>query len=298
MSLVAGEVIHIIKCVAVDVKIRRTEDCYSELPVSHRNQSKFLTPITHILTSHGTHRDCSQVLPVMYEIDQHWHRLSPRPIEVIAPQTLQPMKEPEWKYVNPSKLATSGIYTQNDLNDLRDHIMFPAEKSAVLNSVARSMTGKNIPANSISIMGMMNEETLNEIAESAARKFWNGFITFGSFSAGVLAVFIIFKFIKTILDTIIHGYQLHSIYGCGLTLCGAAWSSLTHLLIRRADERRNKTPAADESSDDLRDTRSRADRPGTSEFNKVAEQLKQISFGNLLSKGEGVTSGGPTVINK
>ncbi|MEC4734871.1 MAG: hypothetical protein O7161_02885 [Wolbachia endosymbiont of Halictus tumulorum] len=127
MALVAGEVIHIIKCIAVDVKIRHTEDCFIELPVNHGNKSQFLTPVTHILTNHGTHRDCSLVLPVMYEIDQIWHRFTPRPIEAVPPRVLQPLKEPRWHYVNPSNLATSGIYTQGDLTNLKDHIMFPAE---------------------------------------------------------------------------------------------------------------------------------------------------------------------------
>ncbi|XP_076660708.1 uncharacterized protein LOC143364080 [Halictus rubicundus] len=194
MALVAGEVIHIIKCVAVEVKIRHTETCFTELPVKHGNKSQFLTPMTHIITNQGTHRDCNQILPVMYEIDQTWHRITPKPIEAVPPQILQPLKEPIWRYVNPSNLATSGIYTQGDLNDLRDHIMFPAEKSAILNSVAQSITGKTLPDGSISIMDMINEETLNKIAENTAEKLWHGFITFGSFSAGMLAVFIIFKF--------------------------------------------------------------------------------------------------------
>ncbi|XP_076660811.1 E3 SUMO-protein ligase ZBED1-like [Halictus rubicundus] len=166
MALVAGEVIHIIKCVPVDVKIRHTATCFTELPVQHVNKSQFLTPMTRIITNHGTHRDCNQILPK-------------------SPQVLQPLKEPIWRYVNPSNLATSGIYTQSDLNNLKDDIMFPAEKSAVLNSVARSITGKTLPDGSISIMNMINEETLDKIAENTAEKLWHGFITFGSFSAGV-----------------------------------------------------------------------------------------------------------------
>ncbi|XP_078051321.1 uncharacterized protein LOC144477472, partial [Augochlora pura] len=151
-GLTAGEVIHIIKCIVVDVRVRHTADCYNELPVANGNNSLFLTPKTHILTNHGTHRECSHVLPVMYEIEESWHRLSPRPIEVIPPQMLQPLEEPKWQYINPSNLATSGIYTQNNLNNLSDHIIFPAEKSAILNSVARTMTGKEIRSEGLSVI--------------------------------------------------------------------------------------------------------------------------------------------------
>ncbi|XP_078051819.1 uncharacterized protein LOC144477967, partial [Augochlora pura] len=50
MALTAGEVIHIIKCIAVEVPIRHTADYYNELPVTNGNNSLFLTPKTHILT--------------------------------------------------------------------------------------------------------------------------------------------------------------------------------------------------------------------------------------------------------
>jgi len=40
----------------------------------------------------------------------------------------QPLTRPAWKYVSPSGLAASGIYSGEDLDRLRDHIMFPVEK--------------------------------------------------------------------------------------------------------------------------------------------------------------------------
>lgn len=38
-AVTSGEVIHIIKCIPVECKIRQTENCYNELPVTHRNTS-------------------------------------------------------------------------------------------------------------------------------------------------------------------------------------------------------------------------------------------------------------------
>ena len=37
--------------------------------------------------------------------------------------------KPIWNYTNLASLATSGIYTQADLDKLRDYIMFPAEET-------------------------------------------------------------------------------------------------------------------------------------------------------------------------
>jgi len=36
----------------------------------------------------------------------------------------------------------SEIYSDNDLDTLRDHIMFPAERPSVLNTVDRGMIGQ------------------------------------------------------------------------------------------------------------------------------------------------------------
>ena len=50
MSVIAGETVYIVKCIPVDVKYRKTEKFYLELPTFGGNQSFFLSLRTHILT--------------------------------------------------------------------------------------------------------------------------------------------------------------------------------------------------------------------------------------------------------
>lgn len=50
-------------------------------------------------------------------------------------------------------------------------------------------------------------------------------------SAGILAIIIIVRLAKLVIDTIIHGYALDSIYGWSLHLLGALWASVTSLLL-------------------------------------------------------------------
>lgn len=237
MANVAGEVAHIIKCTPVAVKLRHTTECYQELPISHQNKSLFLSPKSRILLKSGTIRECTTILPVMYHLENAWYQLSPQPIGAIAPQEIKPLKKPTWKYVDAKSLATSGIYSQNDLENLRDHIMFPVERPALLHTIARGATGKFVPQNTISLSGLLNEADIERLAENTIRKFWEGFITFGSASAGVIMIFLILKSVKACVNTLIRGYALHTIYGWSLKLLGAVWSSLTHLLISR-----DKTP--------------------------------------------------------
>lgn len=142
MALLAGEVIHIIKCVPVEVTLAQTNLCYNQLPVLRNNQTYYLTPQTHILLRQGTQTTCNMLAPAMYQLGDTWYKFVPRPVDTIPPITIKPLTKPVWKYINPGSLATSGIYTETDLKDLRDHIMFPAERPAVLNSLARGVMGR------------------------------------------------------------------------------------------------------------------------------------------------------------
>lgn len=78
--------------------------------------------------------------------------------------------------------------------------MFPMEKPSMLNTIARGAMGQEIPAGSLSLTNLLDEESLNQRAESAGARLWKTFVTFGSASAKVLAIFM--KFMKLIIDTV------------------------------------------------------------------------------------------------
>lgn len=237
MAVIAGEVAHIIKCIPIKCKLRRTDACYHEIPVTYRNESLFLSTTSRMLLKSATQTECNPLLPTQYFIEEAWYRLYPQPIEVLPPQQLKPMSKPTWKYVTPGDLASSGIYSASDIEKLRDRIMFPAEKPALLNHLARGSAGYQVPAGSISLQGLLDENTLNHIADNATRRIWNGFLQFGTASAGVIGIFLVIRIIKLVIDTCIHGYALHSLYGWSLYLLGALWSSITGLLVTLAHKR-------------------------------------------------------------
>jgi len=106
------------------------------------------------------------------------------------------------------------------------------EKPSMMNTIARAAMRQRIPERNISMMNLLDEQSLDKIVESAGTHLWKGFITFRSASAGILAgiVFIIVRLIKLIIVTIIHGYALHSIsIRCGIHPVAAIWSSVIHL---------------------------------------------------------------------
>ncbi|KMQ90429.1 hypothetical protein RF55_9815 [Lasius niger] len=214
MAVTTGEVTHIIKCIPVDVTIRKTKDCYTELPKTIRNPSLYLSPKSRIITKFANQRECSYEMPTMYHTEETWIQFAPDPqIRQLAPQQLQPMTTLSWEYLTPGPLAISGIYSEQDIQKLRDHIMFSAERPALLNTIARGLSGHPIDKDAVSVYNLLDEASLNKIAENAASRVWNGFVTFGSATAGIFGILIIVRIVKIIVDTAIHGYALHSAYG-------------------------------------------------------------------------------------
>lgn len=247
MAVAAGEAIHVIKCIPIEVTARKTNTCHTELPITVRNASLYMTPKSRIITKHHTIRDCNSLLPILYNIDETWVQLNPAPVLTTPPHEIKPLTKLSWKYLAPKSLAVSGIYSQQDLDELRDHIMFPAEKSAVLHTIARGFTGQSFPSDTVSLQNLLDENSLNRIYNNTLTKIWNGFTTFGAATAGVFGIFVIIRLIKIIFDTLIHGYALHAAYGCSLHLLAAIWSSFTHLLLYLANKKQ-ANPLPDENT--------------------------------------------------
>lgn len=230
-AVIAGDVIHLIKCMPVECRVRHTEQCFNELPVTYKNTSMFILPRSRIITTAGTPRDCNGLLPTLYKLHDTWFRVDQKPVETMPPQIIKPLTQPKWKYYSPEVLASSGIYSNEDLERFKDLIMFPVERPNTLHNLARGARGQPVPLGSISIKGLLDEDSLNKIAENAGKRIWSGFVSFGSASAGILGIFIVIRVAKLIIDTLIHGYALHSIYGWSIHLIGAIWSSVTYLLL-------------------------------------------------------------------
>lgn len=241
MALLAGEVIHIVKCVPVEVKIAQTSECYEQLPVIRGNITHFLTPQTHILLRQGTQVTCNALAPSMYRLEGAWYRFLPKPVETTPPTIIKPLTKPTWKYVSPGALATTGIYTQNDLDELRDHIMFPAERPAVLNTVVRGVMGQSTFMQGGSIANLMDEASIKKIVASTWEKFWGKFLIFGNVSAGLIGIYLCARTMKLVLDTLVHGYALHTVYGWSIYLIGAIWDSLTQLLLHLGQKKPKKS---------------------------------------------------------
>ncbi|XP_031781017.1 phosphoglycerate mutase family member 5 isoform X1 [Nasonia vitripennis] len=227
IARVAGEVVHLIKCIPKTVKILHLNECYNHLPVLTGNETWFLTPKTYILIKRGIKElqsDCNSIIPTYYKIAEKWIKFGSKPIKTEAPNVLKPNTKIGWTFESIEGLATSRVYSQNDLDKLQQQLMLLIEKASLLNVIAREMAGEHTSGE------IFTENTLKHIADSTWHLIIEKLTTWGSFSSAFIMILIILHIGKLIIDTIIRGYTLHTIYGWSIYLIGALFSSITHLL--------------------------------------------------------------------
>lgn len=156
--------------------------------------------------------------------------LTPKPSAVLPPNTLESLAKPTWNYLDAEHLAESGIYSTDDLNRLREHIMFPVEPT-LMNNLTKAAAGERVPLKGLSIANLLDNNAIDIIIESTSNRIFKGFLKFGTYCAGFIGAWTIFKTLKIVVDTMIHGYAFHSIYGWSVHLLRACFSSLTALLL-------------------------------------------------------------------
>lgn len=80
----AGEVIRLATCVPVDVRIRKTTECFQEQPITKDNKNYFMLPRTRVIVRTGNQIECSSFLPPMYYINSAWYQILPQVAPVTA----------------------------------------------------------------------------------------------------------------------------------------------------------------------------------------------------------------------
>lgn len=244
MAYLGGEVIYITKCLPVETKIREPTFCTQDIPITHNNQSVYSSRVNHVIIKHSVEVPCSRILPVMYSINGAWVQSIPQISVVPGPGELSPDESRTWKYESPGSLASSGIYGPEEIETMRELIMFPMNSPAITNQINRKVSGLEVVADNLEYQNLLNENMIDKLSKTMWDRIRDGFSSFGIFSAGVIGVVMALKLVKLGVDTFIHGYALHKIYGWSIMLLCAVWDSLTNFLLHRAAAPPNAAQAA------------------------------------------------------
>ena len=237
MAHLSGELIHIVKCVAVEVEIRDDLDtCYNQIPVIYKGNEMFLSHKTKILVNHGSERKCSKILPVGFQTSAGWIIFSPKLTFIKEPDMLSPDLKITWNPKDMGNLAKAGIYGEQEMKEYMNQILFPIVKTTILENTAATISRvEEISSPSNEIYSIFEYGYW----QSLALRYWKSFQKFGVISSGLFMILIIFYVIKEIINIIIRGLTLHKIFGFSTKLLAAILSSLTHfvLILGKAEEK-------------------------------------------------------------
>ncbi|GAB0089279.1 hypothetical protein DMENIID0001_037970 [Sergentomyia squamirostris] len=118
---VREEVVYLKQCSPVLTTYRKTKECYQDIPIFYRNESRFLTPRSKLITDHGSLMDCSQLMPPKYFIDGSWYQPDGGALHIAKdsltclPQTQPAQIFDDWKFEEDDDLYSKGIYTEEEL---------------------------------------------------------------------------------------------------------------------------------------------------------------------------------------
>lgn len=85
----SGEIIYLLKCKAVNVKINTLKTCFNELPIKYQNKTYYITPKKHTLQNYGTELDCNTILLPAFLLEGEWFGVPPTLREIKKPIILK-----------------------------------------------------------------------------------------------------------------------------------------------------------------------------------------------------------------
>jgi len=175
-----------------EVKLAQTTECYEQLPVIRGNETYFDSANT-LLTYHGTQITCNSFASTMYLLEDSWYKIMPKPVETLPSTIMKPSIKPLTMEVYQPRSTSDqwNIFTNRSGRTQGSHNVFPTERSAILNTIARGILGRLIVINGGSLSNLINEASIERITISAWKKFWNKFLIFGNISAGLIGIYLI-----------------------------------------------------------------------------------------------------------
>lgn len=237
---VLGEVLYILKCIPKQVRIRRTDTCYQELPIEVNNQSKFMSPITRIIQNHAEEIDCNGLTPPLYYLDGEWIGLVPQPTVRRPPKELTPSAQSNVKFQPIQPLGSRGLYTQEEISKVQKLLTFGTERKAVENILARRIIGMETSDQGFSTLGIFNPEEVRQLAHTTMKQIWGWFTDLGMFMSGMIGFYVIFRIIKYIIGVVINGLHIYQTVGRGFALLACFWNTLTMWVVHKHSREQKK----------------------------------------------------------
>lgn len=95
----------------------------------------------------------------------------------------------DWQFTELNHLATTGIYTQEDLDKIDKIILSSVRAEAITSQVARAISGKGQLSNNLNVGNLMTPEDFEKFGKSKLNSIieqgWNYLGSFGTFISSI-----------------------------------------------------------------------------------------------------------------
>lgn len=225
MGRVSGEALHIIKCKAVSVKGRPDIGCHQGIPVTYRNESWFLLPITRILSKTAVETTCTPRLPNLFKLGERWWSLDPQPRLSESPLTMTvgPFA-PKWDEPIVSPLGFGGLYPYQDLLAYEQALFSPVVADSGINNIVRKITGQTISDQTFSSAKIIGPEDMGNLQDGLVEHNWGPLKWLGKMVIEGATFIFFFILSLLLLKLAIRLYKLWRVSGFGPWLF---WSVLS-----------------------------------------------------------------------
>lgn len=237
----AGNVIHIIKCQPVEIKINPyPKICTQDIPILYHNEPLFMSSTSNIIIKHSQKLKCNKILPIKFKINGNWIKFTPALRLAKAPRKLGPEPRENFKPTGIKDLENRGIYTQDDIKDYQNSINFPHERTAIIDNTAKEIRDFRNTENID-----LEENFFQAYLTRHISIYWEKYKDFGAISAAIFMTVTIIMIIGYVINIILNAFQIKNIVGCSYKLGAALFSSTTHWIVRKATQKKKipKTPS-------------------------------------------------------
>lgn len=253
LGTVRSEVIYLQECEPTNVTHRPTAECFQELPIWHEDKPKFMTPKSRLIIDHGEQLDCDPIMNNLYKIDSIWYnRINGQLIRSQTPIELTLRPTSEWSHTFDDKLAFTGIYSSNDVDNWKKGIKNPLNTPAELHNFVRGMKGDAAFPKHLSIVDSISEEDTTKLKAKIETTWWQKILGSNTGLAvmviGSLFTLHITGVIKAVIEMIINMMIVRKLYGwCNFRILFCCCNHIIGLLLhkRRNKDRRTATATED-----------------------------------------------------
>lgn len=242
ISMIRGDLIVISRCVPKEVQIRNTDKCYKEIPAYLDQKEIFVKPNSRIIVKLGIEEVCSNLFQSTFKLDEVWIAFMQgiaHPVH--QPEQLITNKRSTWKWNKIEGLAYKGIYSQDQVENFRKATVEARERKAIQANIIQAIEGKSKIFPGVSITNAFSINDLEKLKHSLFQSpfdwVWIKIEKIGTFFAGLLGMFFIFKCIKLIFNSLINLLMLKDTFGWTFKLIYCCWSNLAHYKVAKEQNR-------------------------------------------------------------